>query len=502
MTANNSYDELPYPLRSHPAAHVRRLEAVATLFGMRPPAIERCRVLELGSACGWNLIPQAGEFPGSSFVGVELSQRQVADARALVTTLALENVDIRQADLLAVDRSWGEFDYILAHGVFSWVPRAVQDQILAICKTNLARDGVALVSYNVLPGWHFRGAIRDLMLYHVAQVTDPRRRIAQARAALDFLAENCRAESAYGKILREELDVVRKADDQYLFHDYLEGHNEAFYFHEFIQRTEAAGLRYLGDANIATMLPRSHSENAERTLGRAPLVKQEQYLDFLWNRAFRSSLLCHEGTTLDRNLRPSIATKFHVTLSARAEELRGGVGDEPLTLRLKGQTIQAATPLEKSLLTQLSKNWPASTSFGELERVLAVPSEQLAGVLIGLLLGGVVDFSVCPWQVVQEISLRPRATRLARAQLPLSDMVTNQRHENVALDEVSRFVLAQLDGSRDRAALRNQLRDAIARGVVNSPWQDRPLASDDAMLLDDAIERVLRILRDAALLVG
>src|SRR5262249_31557063 len=152
--------ELTYPLRSHATAHIRRLEAVATLFGMQPAPIERCRVLELGSAGGWNLIPQACEFPHSNFVGVELSQRQVAQAQSLAATLDLQNIDIRQADILSIDRSWGEFDYILAHGVLSWVPRAVQDHVLAICKANLAPQGVAVISYNVLPGWHFRGAIR------------------------------------------------------------------------------------------------------------------------------------------------------------------------------------------------------------------------------------------------------------------------------------------------------------------------------------------------------
>jgi tRNA G46 methylase TrmB len=91
----NPYDQLPYPTRSHPEAHIRKLEAISTLFGMHPKPVSDCRVLELGCAAGFNLIPQAMEFPQSDFVGVELSERQVDRGRSLVSTLGLDNIDLR-----------------------------------------------------------------------------------------------------------------------------------------------------------------------------------------------------------------------------------------------------------------------------------------------------------------------------------------------------------------------------------------------------------------------
>src|SRR5207237_1392628 len=101
----------------------------------------------------------------------------------------LTNVELICRDLLAVDEGLGRFDYIIAHGLYSWVPAEVQDHLLALCARLLAPQGVAYVSYNTYPGWHFRGMIREVLLYHVAHITEPRRRLRQVRLCLDFLNE-------------------------------------------------------------------------------------------------------------------------------------------------------------------------------------------------------------------------------------------------------------------------------------------------------------------------
>jgi SAM-dependent methyltransferase len=182
-----SYDEVPYESHPFPESHPERLATIASLFSLKPPPIDRCRVLELGCASEGNLIPMAFNLPGSSFVRVELSTRQAAQGRQAIRELALGNVEIRQADILDIDGSWGQFDYVIAHGVFSWVPRPVQDKILQVCSANLADNGVAYVSYNTYPGWHMYGMLRDMMLYHAGRFEQPARKVAEARGLLDFL---------------------------------------------------------------------------------------------------------------------------------------------------------------------------------------------------------------------------------------------------------------------------------------------------------------------------
>ena len=191
MTAPDSaYDEIPY--ESHPFAqsHPNRLFTIGTLFGMKPTPVQKCRVLELGCAAGGNLIPMADYLPESQFVGIDNSARQIQDGLAVVKTLGLENVVLKHASILDVDAAYGKFDYIVCHGVYSWVTEDVRRKILEICGTQLTPNGIAYVSYNTYPGWHMRGMIRDMMRYHAARFQAPKDRIQQARALLKFLTQS------------------------------------------------------------------------------------------------------------------------------------------------------------------------------------------------------------------------------------------------------------------------------------------------------------------------
>src|SRR5262245_53527423 len=140
-----SYDEVPYESHPLPQTHPAHLAAVARLFGLLTPPPERCRVLEIGCASGGNLIPMALTLPGSSFVGIDLSERQVAEGHRLAGALGLGNVELLHRDVLDVGDELGRFDYVLCHGVYSWVPAPVRDRALELCATNLAPNGVAYV---------------------------------------------------------------------------------------------------------------------------------------------------------------------------------------------------------------------------------------------------------------------------------------------------------------------------------------------------------------------
>jgi len=185
---DTTYDDIPY--ESHPFAqsHPHRLFAIGTLFGLKPTPVQKCRVLELGCASGGNLIPMADYLPESQFVGVDTSARQIQDGIDTVQQLGLENVILKHASILDVDAAYGMFDYIICHGVFSWVPETVRLKILEICGTLLTPHGIAYVSYNTYPGWHMRGMIRDMMRYHAARFDAPKDRIQQSRALLRFLS--------------------------------------------------------------------------------------------------------------------------------------------------------------------------------------------------------------------------------------------------------------------------------------------------------------------------
>jgi SAM-dependent methyltransferase len=181
-------------------------------------------------------------------------------------------------------RDLGTFDYILCHGVYSWVPAEVQNKILEICRDHLSPQGIAYISYNTFPGWHTRAAVREMLCFHTQQFDDPSDRIREARGLLTFLVRLASShEAAFNAMMRHELAVLSATPDTYLLHEHLEDYNEPLYFHQFIDRAAEKNLQYLGEAYLLSMLPSRLGPEIEKTLRGIShdLVQMEQNIDFL-----------------------------------------------------------------------------------------------------------------------------------------------------------------------------------------------------------------------------
>ena len=256
-------------------------------------------MLELGCSMGGNLIVMAQDHPDSRFLGIDASSRQIADGWKTVDALGLKNIQLRHLDILDVGEDIGEFDYIISHGVYSWVPARVQNKMLEICQRHLAPNGVAYISYNTLPGWHIRGVIRDMMFYRGMQFADPQTALAQAKALVEFVAQSSKgADTPYQRMLQSELKHLGQMEDYYLHHEHLEENNQPLYFHEFARRLAVSGLQYLGDADFSTMVSSNFSAEVSKTLqelGAHDIVQMEQYMDFVRCRYFRKTLICRSG---------------------------------------------------------------------------------------------------------------------------------------------------------------------------------------------------------------
>ena len=112
--------------------------------------------------------------------------------------------------IMDIDASWGKFDYIICHGVFSWVPEEVQDKILEISRDLLSENGIAYISYNTYPGWHMREMVREMMLFHVKTIRDPRERVREAMTMLEMLVKaSGTTESTYSQVLKEEVELLK-----------------------------------------------------------------------------------------------------------------------------------------------------------------------------------------------------------------------------------------------------------------------------------------------------
>lgn len=509
-----SYDEIPYPSGPFRQTHPCQLATLPILFGFEPVPPTECRVLELGCASGGNLMPMAQDLPGSQFLGIDLSRRQIADGLALLDQLRLPNIELRAASIMDVDDSYGEFDYILCHGVYSWVPREVQQKILEIGRQRLSPRGVLYVSYNTLPGWHLRSVVRDMMLYHVAPFERPAQRVGQARLLLDFLVQSARPHhESYRQVLSDEASILRVHSDSYLLHEHLEAVNEPCYFHQFVERAEAVGLQYLGDTNFSTMVVDNLGPEAGELLREAPLIRQEQYMDFLRARTFRCTALCHRELELNRHVQPNRLQSLHLALPGPLQ-LEGELDNQPAEGRLENRTFTIQAPITKAALRHLDRCRPSPISSDDLFAAAHTASSEawpadeeaarqhLQNDLMTLFASGCIEASFQPPPVVIEPGASPLATPLARMQARQDGVATTRRHEQVRLEPLSRGVLAQLDGRHDRAMLGAWLRTAIASGELRVEQEGEPLPDVDDTHIDRLIDASLKSLAANALLIG
>jgi methyltransferase-like protein/SAM-dependent methyltransferase len=491
----SSYDEVPYESYPYAQTHPDRLATIAQLFQMQPAAIDRCRVLELGCAAGGNLIPMAVQLPGSRFVGIDLSARQIADGRRVVADLKISNIQLEHRSILDLDERLGAFDYILCHGVYSWVPDAVQEKVLKVCTTLLQPQGVAYVSYNTYPGWHMSGMIRDMLRYHARRFTRPQDAVGQSRALLNFLAETAAEEnSAYSILLKEGLEFFRKVSDSYLLHEYLEEVNEPLYFHEFVERLGRHRLQYLAEAEVHAMMPERLGSKIAATLEKlsSEFIEMEQFLDFVRNRKFRQTLICHAGVPLQRKVGASVLRPLFVASSLRPVSQQPDLRSEAEERfrRPDGRTASTTEPVLKAALIHLAEHWPQAVAFVELssaahaalgpDKHAGAPSEELLGkALLQLYASNLVELRTWRPPFTCRVADRPQASPLARLQAAAGTAVTNLRHERIALNVLERLVLRQLDGRHDRSALLDHLIELAARGTLEIKQEGHLLESPE-----------------------
>ena len=306
MTTNTNdvqqtiYSELGYKSMPFPYTTPATLEAYAALVGISAPNPKTARVLELGATYGGNIISQALFNPDATFVGIELSQEQVEKGNEVIANAGLTNFSLVQSDIASIGSEIGTFDYIIAHGVYSWVDDGVKDALLRLIDEHLAEDGIAYISYNTYPGWHTMDEVRQLMMFsnrdkaqfnHKEKVLHGKT-IGSIVGSQILKYDNLKERNS--KFLGALRSVMQK-DEYYVGHDHLEPNNDPVYFYQFNDHLGAHNLAYLCDADLTLSMVRSFDADIADTLDKLALndhVAQEQYLDFMLDTTFRKSIIC------------------------------------------------------------------------------------------------------------------------------------------------------------------------------------------------------------------
>lgn len=459
----DSYDQLPYDSLPIPETEPGFLAAVARLHGIDTPDPDRARILELGCASGGNLIPIAARRPRTECIGIDLSRVQAESGARFVKTAGLDNVRILHGDILDLPAGLGVFDYILVHGVYSWVPDTVRAAILGICREHLSQQGVASISFNLASGWEAFFPLRAALRMRAQAGASPRDQVALARAALPGIA---RAFTGHGERLAREIDYLMHAGDAYLFHEYLTDIHRAEDFTEFVADLDQHGLRYAGDAGARHAVVNRDSA--------ALWHDAEQALDERFEQRFRRALVRRADAPAalppDASEMPRLAYAADVGCEG---ELDLSPGLEQTFIPRGDAPFAASQSMSKAALAVLSQHYPDLLGWDHMldrARALldecgqqAVEDDAFRAEWFALLMAQAIRVGIRPASRPQHTGERPRAIAFVRAQATQADViVTGAHHEALDLDPPARALLQWLDGTRDRARLACEMRGHLA----------------------------------------
>jgi hypothetical protein len=416
---------------------------LARLHGLNPAPVESARVLDIGANEGGNIIAMAVALPGAEFVGIDLAAKPVERGQSMIEDLGLKNALLLQKDILAVDGSFGTFDYIVAHGFYAWTPPEVRDKLLAVARANLSPRGIAFVSYNTLPGGHLRTLMREMMLFQADRFESPADQVKAARAVLDLVAGGWPDPDPIEQAIAFLAGSVRDRTDSSLHHDFMTPAFEPVYFRDFVAHAARHGLGYVADASVIDSFNMKLSPaalEAVRNAGAGGRIFQEQFLDMLRLRRFRSSLLCQGELKPVARWNPERAVGLHAASAASETGESEFTSSGGMRLTLEGGA--------REFLRDLIRLWPRTRPLVREEADLAL--ELFRRDLLEL--GSVPGLATPPGE-------KPLASPLVRYQAAHGDpAVFTLRHRVLAVEDAEgRRLLTLLDGSRDRDTLAREM---------------------------------------------
>lgn len=494
-----TYEKQIYTSNAFPFSSPGHLRAAAHLWGVETVPLENARVLELGCAGGGNLLPFAVAYPNAHVVGIDLSSGQVAQGQQVVQALGLQNLHLHAMSLTEITPEFGQFDYIVAHGVFSWVPPEVRQAMMRVLRENLSPKGVGYISYNTYPGWKAGDIVRDAMLLHAHSVEKEEDRLPAAKAMLNLLSEGIATNNPLASSLRAAVAQLRKHSDYYLAHEYLEIFNNPCYLLEFVNMADQHGVAHVGDADPHVEMAATYGQNVQLNhslvaIGQ-PRVMRQQYLDFATGRNFRKSLIVHQeraGQILDT---PNIEALAELRWAGHFTEVDAPEGS-PQNRRSfrshKNHPLHTNEAPVLAVIQALSRAWPASLDFDSL--VEAAKAGQSPGqteddaAARKAVLGALQTlFRLNSLRYTREAS--PYETGALASQSDAPTLIPGFAHilekrkdpgfgvgtynlwhdsVNLRFQEAEAWLLPHINGANSRKQLATLLRDALSAGKVPS----------------------------------
>jgi SAM-dependent methyltransferase len=402
----------------------------------------------------------AAALPESQFFGIDLATGPVESAHRVIDHTGLRNVQIRAMDLMEITPEFGAFDYIIAHGFYSWVPQEAREKLLAVCRENLNPNGIAFVSYNTYPAGHLREIFRNMILFHLEKSREDSDQINQGKDLLKFTLDSVDDKGIWKSVITSELERLCTRDDNVTYHDELSPSYSPVYFKDFIISAEQHGLQFVAEAKLREMIDpivKPDVLQRLRAFADGDEIRYQQYLDFILFRGFRGSLLCHREIPLSRNELPERVSRLWLATPLRRSKTNADGSVEFANSSGPG-TITTNNIILIAALEQLERAWPHARRFEDLlPEVRSKMRSELQGEVRGTL--GQAALALASKKLLElrsycvplagRISERPKVSPLARLQAAEGSLITTLLHSEVKIeDDGARRLLQLLDGTQ------------------------------------------------------
>lgn len=473
-----TYNDIPYTSKVFSSCQPTRLHALAKIKGLNPPILETANVLEIGCSFGGNLLPFAFKYPKSNIVGVDLAENQICIGKQMIEEIGISNIQLIAGDISEISFSDTKFDYIICHGVFSWVPETVQNAILDTIQKYLSPNGIAFISYNTYPGWYVKGMARELMLFASDNKLDPFSRIDQSLEVLKYTNNiTNRINNPLSKEIDNIFNKIINSSKYYITHEYFEKYNQPLYFREFNKKINKYNLTYITDSSIPTIkftfLFTEEEYQQICTYFNNHIEYIEQYTDILINKTFRESIITREENikNYDINSYEMCHSFYDIYIKPKFEKVKDSDKDY---WKIENTNITlVSNELTDKIIQFLSIDETISVKslFDKLKNESTYNEDTIKKILYYCIHSMSSFISYTP-EYLKKPSKKPRISKKLRKLIEYvgenPDVVSLFNHvdKNVTLDPLSQYLSLHMDGTRTIEDLVILIREALDKNIL------------------------------------
>ncbi len=233
------------------------LALTALLLGQRPPDLTRpFRYADLGCGNGMTAVFVAATCPQAEVWGFDFNPAHIETARHWAAAAGLGNITFVETSFAELAARGANdlpaFDFIVSHGVLSWISPANQRLLIEVIGQRLRPGGLAYLAYNVPTGWSAMLPLHTLM--RLIAEARPERTDLAVSAIFDQLTKVKDGGAKYFAAhpsIDARLDSLRKQDGRYIAHELLNDHWHPLMAASVIEAMAEVKCQFLGSATLS-----------------------------------------------------------------------------------------------------------------------------------------------------------------------------------------------------------------------------------------------------------